>query len=175
MIMKIDSGIQLIVICAVRNELKTKDNHKWLDFVLENDELLSSRILHVIYESTEDIIPLDKIVNCNENKERFREQLKKVIKNQHREEDFTWELEDTYKNKILIADLLVEGVNYAVGRRTYIVSLVSEMVLENINLLSERERNKMVKCIHEHSKIEEGLGSRQDAHEWNNLRKELEK
>lgn len=48
-----------------------------------------------------------------------------------------------------ISMILVTAERYAIGRRTYIVEWVCEVINKNLNLLSEKDKNVVIRDIKE--------------------------
>ena len=77
--------------------------------------------------------------------------------------DFNGEAED-------ISIILVSAERYALGRRTYIVQWTCEIIRNNLHLLSDKDRQVMIRDI----KKPISYGDDCDKAEWLNLLKVLE-
>ena len=75
-------------------------------------------------------------------------------------------------NKDDISMLLVSAVRYALGRRTYIVQWTYEFVANNIHLLTNKDKQIMIRDIHQQKKY--GYGDKCDEDCWIDLLKALE-
>lgn len=69
-----------------------------------------------------------------------------------------------------ISMILVSAERYALGRRTYIVSWVCEVIRNNLHLLSQKDRQVMIRDIKEARDYGEDI----DKKEWLELLKVLE-
>lgn len=69
-----------------------------------------------------------------------------------------------------ISMILVSAERYALGRRTYIVQWTCEIIKKNLHLLSQKDRQVMIRDIKEAY----FYGDECDKQEWMNLLKLLE-
>lgn len=69
-----------------------------------------------------------------------------------------------------ISMILLTAERYALGRRTYIVGWTCEVIRNNLHLLSQKDRQVMIKDI----KVAYSYGDECDKKEWENLLKILE-
>lgn len=72
-----------------------------------------------------------------------------------------------------LSAMLVSAVRYALGRRTYIVDWICEVISNNLHLLSEKDKYVMMRDIKEQEKY--GLGDNGDKNDWLRLFAILEK
>lgn len=70
-----------------------------------------------------------------------------------------------------ISMILVSAERYALGRRTYIVQWTCEIIRNNLHLLSQKDRQVMIRDIKEAY----FYGDECDKKEWKNLLKLLER
>lgn len=66
-----------------------------------------------------------------------------------------------------ISMILVSSVRYALGRKTYIVGWTKEIVKKNLHLLTEKDREVMIRDITEHEIW--GYGDDCDTKDWMDL------
>lgn len=78
--------------------------------------------------------------------------------------NFNGKLED-------ISMMLVSAARYALGRRTYIVQWVCEVINKNVHLLSEKDRQVMIRDIEQAY----SYGDDCDKQSWMNLLEFLKK
>ena len=71
-----------------------------------------------------------------------------------------------------ISAMLVCAVRYSLGRRTYIVSWTCEFIRNNLHLLTDKDKQVMIKDIKEQEKY--GYGDECDKADWIKLLKTLE-
>lgn len=75
---------------------------------------------------------------------------------------------------VVTCNSLLSAFRYALGRKTYIVSIVVEDILRNWNNLNDNTRELITDEIRE-ARLENRLGMRMDAEQWEKiLRKHLE-
>lgn len=72
-----------------------------------------------------------------------------------------------------ISAMLVCAVRYSLGRRTYIVSWTCEFIINNLHLLTDKDKQVMIRDIKEQEKY--GYGDECDKICWMNLLKILER
>lgn len=68
-----------------------------------------------------------------------------------------------------ISMILVSAERYALGRKTYIVSWTCEVIKNNLNLLSEKDKQVMIRDIEQAN----SYGMECDKEEWISLLKTL--
>ena len=68
-------------------------------------------------------------------------------------------------------DLLIYAFRYTLGRRTYAVGTIVELLKSNWDILSEGDKRLYIKEIKEHKEIygEKGLGDSCDISSWNSV------
>ena len=69
--------------------------------------------------------------------------------------------------------MIISSVRYALGRRTYIVAWTCGFIINNKHLLTEEDRNVIIKDIRSQEKF--GYGDECDKQEWLRLLEVLEK
>ena len=74
--------------------------------------------------------------------------------------DFNGKIDD-------ISVLLVSAVRGALGRHTYIVQWICEVVVNNLHILTEKDKQVMIRTIKEHEVF--GYGDECDKQEWTRL------
>ena len=65
--------------------------------------------------------------------------------------------------------MLLCAFRYALGRRTYIVSTVVDLVLHNWDNIPEHDKTLMKKEINEHKRMHGNIGDTMDENEWNKI------
>lgn len=71
-----------------------------------------------------------------------------------------------------ISAMLVCAVRYSLGRRTYIVSWTCEFITNNLHLITDKDKQVMIRDIKEQERF--GYGDDFDKSEWMKLLKLLE-
>ena len=73
-------------------------------------------------------------------------------------------------------DLLIYAFRYTLGRRTYAVSTIVELLKINWDIISEGDKRLYINEIKEYKEIygEKGLGDLCDIHSWNSILNLLE-
>lgn len=71
-----------------------------------------------------------------------------------------------------ISAMLVSAVRYALGRRTYIVDWTCEFITNNLHLLTDKNKQVMIKDIRYQERY--GYGDECDKADWMKLLKTLE-
>ena len=65
--------------------------------------------------------------------------------------------------------MLLCAFRYALGRRTYIVSTVVDLVLHNWDNIPEYDKTLMKKEINEHKRMHGNIGDTMDEREWDKI------
>ena len=71
-----------------------------------------------------------------------------------------------------LSAMLVCAVRYALGRRTYIVDWTCEFITNNLHLITEKDKNVMIRDIKHQERY--GYGDDCDKSDWLKLLKTLE-
>lgn len=71
-----------------------------------------------------------------------------------------------------LSAMLVGAVRYALGRRTYIVDWTCEFITNNLHLLTEKDKQVMIRDIKGQEKY--GYGDECDKYDWLELLRILE-
>ncbi len=171
----INNDFDLIVASALRVAL-IEDTDLSLTvqkFIVDNIQVLSDKIKEVFIRDIKER-ENDKIYGNMLNKERWLDLAEILQKN----------ISDNLKNGIKQYkdieivninngfEIIVEAsVKYGLGRKTYITSVIPEFIIENLNVLSDDVKTKIIEDI----TVQKDYGDNCDKASWMNLLEELEK